>query len=275
MQLGGPAEQWLNKAPKALKTLETRAASLKSPLSGINELSKKVEDLAELPEPGQQDKTVTLKVEKPGFLKQFADSLPGILASFAIIVFLTFFLLSAGDSFLRKIMKLGKNYHQHKQILTITKTIQRDISSYLTAISLVNLALGFCVFLVMWFLQVPNPLLWGVLAMVLNFIPYMGPLIMMGMLCLVGILNYPTLAEALYLPLAFASLNILESQLLTPSVLGKQLSLSPAVVFLAVVFWGWLWGIPGALLAVPITVSIKVVLDNLPNLSQLGQLMVR
>ena len=172
-------------------------------------------------------------------------------------------------------MKLGKNYHQHKQILTITKTIQRDISSYLTAISLVNLALGFCVFLVMWFLQVPNPLLWGVLAMVLNFIPYMGPLIMMGMLCLVGILNYPTLAEALYLPLAFASLNILESQLLTPSVLGKQLSLSPAVVFLAVVFWGWLWGIPGALLAVPITVSIKVVLDNLPNLSQLGQLMVR
>lgn len=275
MQLGEPAEQWLKKAPRALLNLENRVLSFSTPFSDIQKISEKVEELTELTETSQQDKKVSLEVAKPSFLKQLADSLPATLAALAIIVFLTFFLLSAGDNFLRKLVKLGSNYSQRKQIFTIIKTIQRDVAHHLRSISLINTILGICVFLVMWLIEVPNPLLWGVLAMVLNFIPYLGPLIMMGMLCLVGILNYPSFTEALYPPLLFAGLNVLESQLLTPAVLGKQLSLSPAVIFLAVVFWSWLWGISGALLAVPIMVSIKVMLDNLPNFARLSQLMDR
>lgn len=275
MQLGAPAEDWLNKVPKALRDLERRVVPLTTPLSEIQDISEKVEKLAKLPETTQKDGKVTVEIYRPTLLKQFADALPAILASFAITVFLTFFLLSAGDRFLRKLIKLGHNYHQRRQILTITKTIQQDISRYLGVISLVNVVLGFCVCLVMWLIEIPNPVLWGVLAMVLNFVPYLGPLAMIVMLCLVGILNYPTLVEALYPPLAFTGLNIIESQLLTPALLGRQLSLSPAVIFLAVVFWGWLWGIPGALLAVPIMVSIKVLLDNLPSFKWFSQLMDR
>ena len=273
IQLGDPAEHWLQKAPRTLAGLERKVLSVTTPLSDIQKLSEQVEDIAELPAGPKKEENITVKVEEPTIIKRFADSLPTILTRFAILIFLTFFLLSAGDSFLRKSVRLWGNLQRRKRYVRICRNIQASTSGYLAAISVINIFLGILVALAMWMLKAPNPILWGVLAMVLNFIPYIGPALMMGILMLVGILNYEDFWQALHLPLAFIALNILESQVVSPLVIGQRLSLSPAIVFLSVIFWSWLWGIPGAFLAVPITVSIKVVAEQLPVLHPFSQLM--
>lgn len=268
--LAEPAEKWLQQAPTALRSLQTKILPVTEPIEQIRDLSKKVDDLTKI---NKDEKVQEVSFQQPTILDRMTENLPGMVTSLAIVIFLSFFLLAAGDNFLRKAAELSENFTQRRRIVTMIKAVQADLSVYLLTISAINLGLGSCVAVTMYFLNVPNPLLWGALAALLNFVPYIGAFIMAGILALVGIMTFNTLTDAFLLPLIYAGFSILEGQLITPILVGRRLSLNPPIVFVALIFWGWMWGIIGALIAVPILLTLKVLFDNTKSLSAVGKFM--
>ena len=127
----------------------------------------------------------------------------------------------------------------------------------------------------LYFLGVPNAVMWGMLVAVLNFVPYFGPIVGVLLLATVGLLTFDTLWQGLLAPAWYLLLHLLEANLITPILLGRRFTLNPAVVFVSLIFWTWLWGVPGALLSVPILVSAKVVCDRFPTLATVSELLNR
>ncbi len=267
-----PAQEWLREAPTSIESLRGSMASAQKPLQDIQEVSEQVEKMTKI---GDQPDAPKVTVEKPTFLNKVASNVPTLLTYAGIAVFLTFFLLSAGDSFLLKFTKLGRNFTEQRRIVTVIRHIQSDISRYLLTITLINITLGFAVTGTMYLLDVPNPWLWGTLAGLLNFVPYVGPFLTLVILTFVGLTTFPEVSKALMLPLVYFGLTALEGQVVTPLVVGQRLKLSPVMVFVSLVLWGWLWGPVGMLLAVPILVSLNVILQNVPRLTALSVFMKR
>jgi predicted PurR-regulated permease PerM len=153
--------------------------------------------------------------------------------------------------------------------------MEEHISKYLVTMTLINVGLGVAVGGAMRLADMPNPVLWGVTAAVLNFVPYLGPVVTLGMIALVSLLTFEDLGRAFVAPGLYLGLNALEGYLVTPMLLGRRLLLNPVVIFLGIIFWGWLWGIPGALLAVPILVTFKIFCDHIGPLSPIGECLGR
>lgn len=262
--LAGPAERWIKEAPQSVREFQSQAFEAQRELSGITELAKEVDELAGSDTPADAQEVV---VKSPGVLTSIVGSLPSIAAYTGIVLFLTFFLLASGDTLLRRITRCGRTWTERRRIVSIARQIQSDLSRYLGTVTIVNLILGATVALVMHLLDVPNPLLWGAVAGLFNFAPYVGALATTLVLTVVGISTFDSLTDALVVPLSFFALTILEGQLITPTVLGRRLAVQPLIVFLAIIFWGWLWGVAGALMAVPIVTSLKVIADHVPRLS--------
>lgn len=270
--LAEPAEEWLQQAPEALRSLQSKLLPITEPIEQIRDVSKKVDSLTNI---YGDEQVQQVAFQKPSILDQMTENLPGLLASVAIVVFLSYFLLASGDNFLRKLAELGENFSRRRRIVTITKDVQKDLSAYLLTISIINITLGACVAAIMYFLDVPNAILWGTLAALLNFVPYIGAFVMAGILTLVGIMTFNSLADAFLLPLIYAGISILEGQLVTPSLIGRRLSLNTPIVFVSLIFWGWIWGILGVLIAVPMLLTMKVFFDYIPPLQSLSKFMER
>jgi predicted PurR-regulated permease PerM len=122
---------------------------------------------------------------------------------------------------------------------------------------------------------VPNAAMWGMLVAVLNFVPYFGPAAGIALLATVGLLTFDTLWTAFLPPAWYLLLHLLEANIITPVLLGHRFTLNPVVIFVSLIFWTWLWGVPGALLSVPILVSIKAVCDRVPAMSPVSELLSR
>jgi predicted PurR-regulated permease PerM len=267
LALAGPAEKWLNDAPRAIHGLQDKMVPAKGPMADFQELADEVNELGKVDAP---KKTPEVVIQGPGILENVVGSLPSMLASVGVVIFLSFFLMASGDSLLRKATRCGRSWSDRRRIVSIARRVQSDMSRYLAAVTLINCMLGAAVALSMQLLQMPNPLLWGVMVAVLNFAPYIGALVSAAVLTLVALTTFPTIADALTVLGTFLVLTILEGQIITPAVLGRRMALSPAVVFVSVIIWGWLWGIAGALMAVPIATSLKVVCDHSPTLELFG-----
>ncbi len=267
LALAGPAEKWLNDAPRAIRGLQDNLLPAKGSMADIQELADEVNELAIVDAP---KKTQSVVIQGPGLLENFVGGLPSLLASVGIVIFLSFFLMAAGDTILRKATRCGRSWSERRRIVSIARRVQSDMSKYLAAVTLINILLGAAVALAMHLLKMPNPLLWGVMVAVLNFAPYIGALVSAAVLTLVALSTFPTLAEALAVSGTFLTLTIVEGQLVTPAVLGRRMAINPAVVFVSVIIWGWLWGVAGALMAVPIVASLKVVCDHSPSLELFG-----
>ena len=150
-------------------------------------------------------------------------------------------------------------------------TSRAEISRYLLTIAAINAGLGVAVGFAMWALGMPTPLLWGVMAGLLNFLPYIGSVIGIAVVGMVALVHFPTIGAAILVPLAYFACTAVEGQFVTPTIVGRRLRLNTAAVFIAVAFWSFLWSIPGALMAVPILVVVKVLCDNVASLRGLGR----
>jgi predicted PurR-regulated permease PerM len=157
----------------------------------------------------------------------------------------------------------------------ISHEIQHNISNYLFSVSLINIGLGVVVSGGLYFMGVPNAAMWGMFVAVLNFVPYFGPVAGVMLLAIVGLLTFDTPWNGLLPPAWYLMLHLLEANLITPVLLGRRFTLNPVVIFVSLIFWTWLWGAPGALLSVPILVSIKVVCDRVPTMSHVSELLSR
>jgi predicted PurR-regulated permease PerM len=267
-QLSGPAYEWAQKAPQTMRRLEAKLRDFKKPVQTMSKATEQVEKITQVGG-SRQPPTVEVRTESLG--ERVFSQATDLVANGMVMFILLFFLLASGDLFLRKLIRVLPSLADKKRAVEIARQIETDISAYLVTITIINVGLGVAVWGITTMLGVPNPLLWGVLAMVTNYIPYLGAIIMMVVLAMVGFLTFKDTTQAMMVPLSFVGLNILESYLVTPMVLGRRLTLNPVVIFLALTFWGWLWGITGALLAVPIMVVVKIFCDHSEPLRPLGE----
>jgi predicted PurR-regulated permease PerM len=157
------------------------------------------------------------------------------------------------------------------QAIDIAQQVEAEVSTYLLTVTMINICLGCLVTLLMFLLGVQNPLLWGVMTAVFNFIPYFGDIASISILTIVGLLTFDELWRSLLVPGVFYVLTAAEGYLITPLIVGKRMNLNPVVIVLSVLFWGWMWGIPGALLAVPILVVLKTLCDRVKSLQVFGE----
>src|SRR5712671_3712709 len=196
-----------------------------------------------------------------------------VLAGIGETLVLLYLLLASGDMFLQKLVRVMPTLRDKKRAVEISHEIQQNISNYLFSVVLINLGQGMVVSGGLYFMGVPNAAMWGMLVALLNFVPYFGPVAGIMLLATVGLLTFDTLWQAVLPPAWYLSLHALESNLITPVLLGRRFTLNPVVIFVSLIFWTWLWGIPGALLSVPILVSLKVICERFPSMSSISELL--
>ncbi len=258
--LAEPASEWVESWPQKTAEVQEKLNMVQKPLVDLRKAGDEVVKLGK----SNDESHVTVSVKQESWLKSIVtDDIPTLSGQALMIIVLTFFLLSSRGSIARHIGQFGRDFSGRRHLMGIATQVRRQISTYLNTIALVNLALAIVTSLVLWALNFPNPFLWGCLAGLLNFAPYVGPLITVSLLSIVGLVSYDTLWAGLLAPAAFMGITMLEGQLITPSVVGQRLKLSPISVFLAVIFWTWIWGVGGALMAAPILACLKIFHENL------------
>lgn len=265
--LAEPAERWLKEAPRSIRDLQNTSLSNNERLANIQEIAEEVDELRQ---PDAPVKSQSVVVRRPGMIENIVGGLPSIMAFVGIVVFLTFFLLASGDTLLRRMTRCGRDWQECRRIVAITRQVRSELSRYLLTVTTINFSLGLALSGAMYLLDVPNPLLWGLMTALFNFAPYLGAVASVSVLAIVGLSTFDTLAEAALVPSALLLLTVLEGQLVTPAILGRRMALSPVFIFLSVIAWGWLWGVAGALMAVPIVTIIKVICDHVPGLAHIG-----
>jgi predicted PurR-regulated permease PerM len=266
-QLSGPAAAWVAKAPESLVKVRTKLRTLRLPLENFNQTAAQVEEIADI----GGDEVVQVEVKQGSLGESLFGGTTEVLSGALLVSILLFFTLSAGDQFLVKAVKALPRLRDKKRAVQIARDTEDQMSSYLATVTLINAAFGLMVGLAMHWLGMPNPVLWGVMAGVTNFIPYLGALLCMAVLAVVALVQFDALGSALAVVAVFFVLNLVESYLLTPLVVGRQLSLNPVAVFVGVLFWGWIWGVVGALLAVPILAMAKIFCDRIEGLAPVGE----
>ncbi len=184
------------------------------------------------------------------------------------VILLTFFLLASGDHFLQKLVQALPRIRDKFNAVRIVRTVQDEVSHYFITVTLINVALGTVIGLVCWYFELPNALLWGAIVTTFNFVPYVGPLASFMLITIASAAKFATLSEALVVPLLFACITIAEGQVITPMIVGRRVALNPVVVVVSLLFWAWLWGVAGMVLAVPIMLVVKIWAQRTETLAQ-------
>jgi predicted PurR-regulated permease PerM len=271
-KLSEPATEWLNKAPQSLSQIERKTKSLKNFVGEIRRLTDRITTMTRGPGEKPPREVVVENMNWSGvLLGQTQYFLVGSLSTLILL----YFLLASGDTFLRKLVRILPRLRDKVRAVEVTREIQHEIGRYFLTVGCINIALGVVTAIAMWILGMPNPALWGVLVAILNFIPYVGPTLSMITLTLAALLTFETLSQALLVPLVFVGLTLFEGQFLQPIVVGRRLALNPVVIFISFLLWGWLWGIAGLLIAVPLLVTIKICCDHLEPLAPIAEFLGR
>jgi predicted PurR-regulated permease PerM len=184
---------------------------------------------------------------------------------------LLYFLLAAGDLFLQKLIKVLPQLRDKKKAVAIARETEASISTYLFTVAMVNVVLGIAVTLVMTLIGMPNALLWGALAALAEFVPYIGATVLLGLLTMAGLVTFPTIGHALLVPGVYLAVNLIQSQFVSPMILGRRLTLNPVAILVGLVFWWWLWGVGGAFIAVPLLATFKIFCDHIESLAPIGE----
>lgn len=276
-QLGRPALVWIDQAPQHLTELRQRVKKLLPPGARFREAAAAVNNLGatEAEKKEEQKQAPTVEVKDNHSSASLINWTESLLLGLGETMVLLYLLLASGDLFLQKLVRVMPTLRDKKRAVDISHEVQQNISNYLFSVSLINIGLGLMVSAGLYFMGVPNPAMWGLLAALLNFVPYFGPVGGVIVTAAVGLLTFDTLWKGLLPPAWYLLLHLLESNLVTPVLLGRRFTLNPVVIFVSLIFWTWLWGVPGALLSVPILVSIKVVCDRVPAMSHISELLSR
>lgn len=266
--LADPAAAWLGQAPKVMSQIQSK---IKAPVS---EFTKAKEQLERAVQPRSRVQAAGGGSPDVGLASAalyVLGTVQQVGATLLITTALLFLLLASGTMFQEKLVRSLPRFRHKKQAVAITNQIQKDIFAYLATVAVINTGLGLAIGLGLYLIGMPNAALWGTMAALLNFVPYIGFAIGTSVVFVVGLLTFDTFAGALLPPLVYIFCNAIEANAITPILLSRRLTLNAVVVFLAVLVWGWLWGVSGALLAVPLLAMIKVIADHVDGLGGLSE----
>jgi len=264
--LAAPAAAWVAKGPEGLRRLEARLRPLRRPVEQVSRTAEQVEKMTGVGD----SRTPTVQLKGSSLTGGVLGSTPALAAGIVIVFTLLFFLLAGGNQFTERLVKVLPRVRDKKLALAITRETERSVSTYLATTTAVNTVLGVVTGFSMYLIGLPNPILWGLVGGLLNFIPYLGGLVTVVVLTIAGLVTFDTVGRALVPGLTYLVLTNVES-FVTPHILGRRLRLNSVVVFVSVLFWGWFWGILGALVAVPILATFKIFCDHIESLSSVGE----
>lgn len=268
--LWAPATQWVQQLPKSIAQIEAKMRPVKQSVEEFNKATQKMEAMTQV-ESGAAQSPAKVDVQRPSLTGTVVNQTLNLVATAGAVTILLYFLLASGELFLLKLVRVLPRLEDKKIAVTIVHEVRHDISRYLLTITMINAGLGLAVGTAMFWLGMPNPWLWGAMAGCFNFIPYLGAVASAIILTLVALLTFDGLGQALLVPSVFMGLTIVEGFLVTPTVIGHRLTLNPVAIFIWLTFWGWLWGVPGMLLAVPLLAAFKIVCDHIQPLNPLGE----
>jgi predicted PurR-regulated permease PerM len=257
--LSTPATDWLRRAPATMRQVETKLRTIE-PVNAIQATATSLARLAGVA--GTDSTTPRIQVAAAGPLEHVGWTSARIFAGGLTVVFLTYFLLASGSMFRRKIAYLFPSGAHRTRIKRALAEIEEQMSRYLLLNTMISLGFGLGTWMLLAMIGVPNPVLWGALAGVLNFIPYVGAFVTV---VLIGIVTLATFDGTQRMFLAcggFLLLDLLKGHLVGPLLLGRRMPLNTVAVLLSLLFWGWVWGIVGAIMAVPLTVMIQVIASH-------------
>jgi predicted PurR-regulated permease PerM len=263
----GPVANLVADAPEIGQEVRWKLRGIIDSVVAVQEATEQVETLAG----GGSDGAQEVVVQQGGLLTTVVGSLAGAGTSIVIALILASFLLATWDFFLLRVVEEAPRFRDKKRAIEIARNMERQISRYLGAITLINLGVGVATGLALWALGMPNPHIWGFAGFVLNYLPYLGAIAGTVAVGMVALVTFDSAGYAMLAPLAFYAITSLEGQIVTPMVLGRHLSVNTVAVLVTVMLWVWLWGIAGAFLAVPVLVIVKVLAENLPPLATFGR----
>ena len=271
-QLVAPAGEWVRQVPEQMRDLAPKLRNLVKPMQEANKAAENIARAAGGENTARPVQVVKTEVNDP---YKVLTSTPRVAASVLAVVLLTFFFMVYGQSLQRNAIALLPGRQQKRITVEILQSIEREISRYVLTITIINALVGLAFAGALYFLGVPldEALLWGTMAALLNFAPYVGPLIGMLIMLLMGFVAFDDPLHAVLPAGIYLGLHALEGQLITPIVLGARMALSPLVLILALMVFGWLWGIIGLLLAVPLLVCVKIVLSKIDGMEGWAKLL--
>lgn len=271
VELATPAADWISRSPGVLQTLERKVRPWRRPVKSVSELAQRVERITQVDE-RKAPQEVTL--EKPGILSTALDTVWAVAAGALVTLFALYFTLLSGDVLLARVIAWVPDLSQRRTAEVIL-SIQRGMSRYLRTVFVINSCVGCAIAVAMYWLHMPNPFLWGALALILNFVPYLGPFVGILTVGAVALVSFDNAAQTLWPPLFYLGLATVEGNMLTPLILGRTTKLDPLVLFVWLLFWGWLWGIAGAIVAVPLLMLIKLMCERSQVLGPVAALISR
>ena len=265
--LADPARQWMTKAPQSIAKVQSRLRELRRPVEQVTRTAEQVEAATEVAKSGPQE----VVLRGPRLSERLFGTTQSLLTGALETIILLYFLLAVGDLFLQKLIKVLPQLGDKKKAVTIARETEASISTYLLTVALVNVGLGVAVTLVMLLIGMPNAVLWGSLAALAEFIPYIGATVMLALLAMAGLITFPDVGHALAVPGSYLAVNLLQANFVSPTVLGRRLTLNPVAILVGLVFWWWIWGVGGAFIAVPLLATFKIFCDHIESLAPIGE----
>lgn len=278
MAVAGPGSGWANKLPESLPRLQQHLSFIAEPIGAVRHLLKRAEQSVQKetpPEPASTPVPTPTAPAAPALHEAvvlgalFATTADVVTAILTTIVVL-FFLLLSGETFLRRLVEILPRFKEKRQAVDIAQQVERNISAYLLTITIMNAGVGVASGVIMWACGVGDPLLWGTVAFLLNYVPVLGPIIATILFAMVGLLMFDSLWSAVLPAALYFAVHLLEGEFVTPMVVAKRFTLNPVLVILSLIFWFWMWGVAGAILAVPMLAVTKIICDSVRSLAAVG-----
>jgi predicted PurR-regulated permease PerM len=277
LALADPVRAWMSEAPKTLAAAQEHVRSLRQSIQSLTVAAQKLERVANAEAPPERAVPVAPAPSSPAssnipaLAAKVFGTTTSLIGGLVEVVLMTLLLLASGDVFLTKLVKVLPMWQDKREAVRIARETEGVVSHYMLATALINAGQGAVVGLAMWLLHLPNPVLWGILTFFLEFIPFLGGACMIILLTLVGLATQGGVGRALLPPAVYLTITTLQNNLVSPLAYGRSLRLHPVAVLVGVLFWYYLWGVPGAFLAVPILATIKILGEHVEGLAAVSE----
>jgi predicted PurR-regulated permease PerM len=263
--LSMPAASWGKAISEGFPRLEQKLQPLQGPIRDLQEFLTKAEQAA-----GGGKEAAPVAIERVGIFGLVFSGTRAAVEGLLTTGLVLFFLMLSGDTFLRRGVEIMPNFEHKRRAVEISQQVEADISIYLTTIITMNLLVGVAVGIEVWLCGMPDPVLWAAIAFALNFVPILGPFVGMGLFVLAGFMQFDDIGLALLPAALYLAIHVVEGELVTPAILARRFTLNPVAVILSIIFWYWMWGVPGAILAMPMLAICKIICDRIKPLMAFG-----
>jgi predicted PurR-regulated permease PerM len=272
--LSVPVKSWVTKAPQSMAAARERLARVRKPVQQLDSAAAQLQGAGQTATGGKGQAAAPpapTPASSSPLLTRILGTTTSLVATTVEVVVLLWLLLASGDLFYEKMMRVLPVAADRRAAAKVANDTETAVAGYLVATALINVGQAAAVGVAMWLIGLPDPALWAVLTFALEFIPYLGGALMVGLLTIVAFTTFSGFWQILAAPGSYLAITTVQNNLVSPLVYGKRLRLNPVAVFVGVLFWWTLWGVPGAFLAVPIIATAKVLGDHLPTLRPLGE----